>query len=427
MTGPSRDSSVTLASITDLRHRGNFEFTARRCDTAIALIGAGAFSVDKMKQIVRRPGGYDVIRQHAYFSSIHSEMLNNDVVKTKSIPIPSLLDLCCRACAELVVRVSKDYELCDQHPPGDGSKYDVLRLERRERDAVMHCLDRRQLLAEPSVYSRFFADPVAARLDKIRVASRDFVGLTQMNDDQGKPPKAQMHDPYAKPIEMDPIKIVYLTNPLFSRSSVNIDELTRKTWVKLLKKCIVSINRARPQLVVISGVIDESIRKVISKISETIPTVVHDGTTYVTFWKMGIQCIAISPLQSDDDLQFSWLKQQLEQVRLSKHPLFVFLACDPDDLSTLWLKKLAQSRSLCIFGVSNYSEMEESVLSFVRTSSVVYKANEMVDDQSIRSTDSNEDDSDSFVTKVISTCANGLHRISVDEEPDKWTVEFEAV
>jgi serine/threonine protein kinase len=390
-------------------------------------IGAGAFSVDEMRVLHRKPGGYDVIRQHPYFSSIHAELHENNVVKSKSVPIPSLLDLSFRACAEMVVRVSKDYELCDQHPPGDGSKYDVLRLERRERNAVMHCLDRRQLLSEPSVYSRFFADPVAARLDKIRVASRDFVGLTQMNDDQGKPPKAQMHDPYAKPIDTDPVKVVFLSNPLFSPCSVSVGEEARKAWIKLLKKCIVSINRTRPQLVVVSGMIDEPIRKVISKISETIPTVVHDGSTYFSFWKMGIQCIAISPSQADSESQFAWLKQHLEQVRLSKHPLFVFLASDPNDLPPFWLKKLAQSRSLCIFGVSKYAEMEKSLLSAVHTSSVVYKANEMVDDRSIRSTDSDEDDKDSFVTKVISTCANGLHRILVDEEPDKWSIEFEII
>lgn len=390
-------------------------------------IGAGSYMVDKVKRIHCHPGGYDTVRQHSYFSSIHAEFQSDHLVKSKSIPIPSLLDFCFRSCAEMVVRVAKDYELCDHHPPGDGSKYDVLRLERRERDAVMHCLDRRQLLSEPSIYSRFFADPVAARLDKVRVVSCDFVGLTQMNDDQGKPPKAQMHDPYAKPIEMDLITIVNLTNPLFSPSSINVDEVTRKNWIKLLKKSIVGINRTRPHLVVVSGMIDESIRKVVGKISETIPTVIHDGSSYFTFWRMGVQCIAISPSQVNKELQFSWLKQQLEQVRLSKHPFFVFLASDPDDLSPFWQKKLAQSRCLCILGVPKYAAIEGSILTAVHTSTVVYSANEMVDDQSIRSTDSDEDDKDCFVTKVISTCASGLHKITVDEEPDKWTIDFEVI
>jgi 3-phosphoinositide dependent protein kinase-1 len=391
-------------------------------------IGAGAFKVDRIRGRVMRceDGGYNVIRQHPYFKTVHAEIQNSsrEKVKSKTVPIPSLQDLCYRACAEMVYRDSKDYEICDQHPPGDGSKHDLLRLEARERAAVMHCLDRRRLLSDPRVYGRFYKDVVAARLDKIRLPSRDFVGLTQMNDDQGKPPKAQMHDQYAKPIDNDPIKIVHLTNPYFSPSDAAIDENTRKGWIKQLKKCIVSINRNRPKLVVVTGEIDDVARKIISKISETIPTVIHDGTSFFTFWRMGVQCIALSTAKEQSDIQVSWLKQQLEQVRLSKYPLFVFVATDPSELPPFVLKKLAHGRTLCIFGITKWNPARPSSMSDF---TVMYQANEMVDDASIRSTDSTEDDKDNFTTKVKATSCSGLYWITVDEEPDMWTADFEAI
>ena len=391
-------------------------------------IGAGAYKVDRIRGRVMQceDGGYNIIRQHPYFEAVHTEIqnYNHDKIKSKNVPIPSLQDMCYRACAEMAYRDSKDYELCDQHPPGDGSKHDLLRLEARERAAIMHCLDRRRLLSDPRLYGRFFKDVVAARLDKIRLPSRDFVGLTQMNDDQGKPPKAQMHDQYAKPIEMDPIKIVQLTNPYFCPTAAAADESTRKVWIKQLKKCIVSINRTRPQLVVVTGEIDDVARKIISKISETIPTVIHDGTSFFTFWKMGVQCIALSTAQEQHDTQLHWLKQQLEQVRLAKYPLFVFVASDPNEIPVFVQKKLAQGRTLCILG---FTKWIGSQLAEMSNSSVIYLANEIVDDVSIRSTDSAEDDKDDFTTKLKATSASGLHWITIDEEPDKWTVDFEAI
>ena len=391
-------------------------------------IGAGSYTIDRTRGRVMKceDGGYNVIRQHPYFQAIHSEVkgYQHDKIKSKTVPIPSLQDLCYRACAEMAYRDSKDYELCDQHPPGDGSKHDLLRLEPRERAAVMHCLDRRRLLSDPRLYGRFFGDNVAARLNKVRLPSRDFVGLTQMNDDQGKPPKAQMHDQYAKPIEMDPIKIVYLTNPYFTSTAAAADEDTRKAWIKYLKKCIVMINRNRPQLVVVCGEIDAVARKIIGKISETIPTVLHDGKSFFTFWKMGVQCIALSTAQEQYDIQLQWLKQQLEQVRLSKYPLYVFVATDPRDIPSFVMKKLAQGRTLCVFGLMKWDLSQPKK---EEESTITYYANEVVDDVSVRSTDSAEDDKDNFTTKVKATSASGLYWITVDDEPDMWAADFEAI
>lgn len=386
-------------------------------------MAADAFVVEH--NAVRRGSGYEAIRKHPFFDAVHRELHDTSTVpKSKALPIPTLSDLCIRAVAEMAFRDSMNIELAERHPPGDLSKHDLLRLGQRERAAVMHCLDRRRLLAEPRLYARFFADVAAARLDKIRADTRDVVGLTQMNDDQGKPPKAQMHDPYAKPMEMDPIKIVHLTNPSFGTvcDTPEIDEATRKKWAKLLKKCVANINRSRPTLVVVAGLIDASARKILARISDTIPTVVHDGSACFTFWKSGVQCIALKSAAIHDNYQISWLREQLEQVRMSKHPLYIFVDSDPSKLPLAVLKKLARGRALCIFGL-----LPSADAAAFFESTVEYEANESVDDASIRSTDSEDDDTDNFTTRLIATCANGLQWITVDEEPDKWTAEFERI
>jgi len=401
-------------------------------------LGADAFQVSKDGKSMERKrfDGYDILRQHPYFAAVHSELsattATGPVRRSKALPIPTLSDICIRAVAEMAYRDSLDMELCDRHPPGDGSRHDLLRMKPRERAAVLHCLDRRRLLAEPRLYARFFPDSISARLDKVRPNTHSFVGLEQMNDDQGKPPKAKMHDQYAKPIEMDPIQIVHLTNPLFS-ATADVAEATRKTWTKLLKKCVANINRSRPKLVVVAGRVEAAERKILARISETIPVVVHDGSTFFTFWMSGVQCIALqSPRTDNSNAQIDWLCEQLEQVRMSKHPLYVFVDADPRTLPQSVLKRLARGRTLCLFGNLS-SSMEDNSASW--ESKIAYKANELVkesddddEEMSIRSADSEEDDEkDSFTMKVCATSKNGLRWITVEEEPDMWSSDFKAI
>lgn len=364
----------------------------------------------------KRSDGYDVIRNHAYFDKCREP----GYVKAET-PIPSLRDLCIRATADMAIQDSLDLDVCDQHPPGDGSKHDLARLSPRDRDCVLHVLDRRKLLRDPRLYSRFFANATIGRLDKARPLTRDFVGLTQMNDDQGKPPKAMMHDQYAEPIEADPIQIVYVSNPLLVKEvNESCDEATRKSYTKLLKKCIANINRSRPKLVVVSGFIDDKIRKILARVSESIPVVVHNGSAFFTFWFTGVQCIAVrSSETTEDSSQMVWLREQLEQVRMSKHPLFLFSDQDPRDLPAILLKRLARGRALSLMGVSkDETDYDEEI---------PYGANETVDDASVKSTDSVEDDKDEFTMKVQCTQENGLRWIAVDEEPDNWDATFKAI
>jgi ribosomal protein L30E len=299
----------------------------------------------------------------------------------------------------------------------------MTRLSPRDQACVLHVLDRRKMLREHRVYARFFKDAVASRLDKVRPLTRDFVGLTQMNDDQGKAPNAKMNDPYATPIPTDPIQFVCVTNPLLVKKiNEQCDEVTRKKYTKLFKKCIANINRSRPKMVVVAGFVDEQCRKLLARISESIPVVVHDGSAFFTFWMMGVQCIAVqSSNVSEESAQMAWLREHLEQVRMSKHPFFIFCNTDPRDLPAVLLKRLTRGRALCLMGVSKDATSFDAEVS--------YTCNEATDDDdaSIRSDNSEEDDRDSFTMKMQGTQENGLRWITIDEEPDKWDIEFKPV
>jgi hypothetical protein len=134
-------------------------------------LGAGCFQIsgNLKRTIVKREGGYDIIRKHPYFSERSEfEVPARDPNYKDQTPLPSLRDLCIRACAELVRLDSLDLDLCDKHPPGDGSSHDMLRLDARDRKCVMHHLERRKLLKEPTIFRRFFDSLVSYRLDKIR-------------------------------------------------------------------------------------------------------------------------------------------------------------------------------------------------------------------------------------------------------------------
>jgi 3-phosphoinositide dependent protein kinase-1 len=384
-------------------------------------LGADAFALVVVEGTTRRmekkrPDGYDVIRNHAYFAQCRADPL----IKEKT-PVPSLRDLCIRATADLALKDSLDLDVCDAHPPGDGSRHDMTRLSPRDKACVMHVLDRRKLLRDARLYARFFTDPTEDRLDRVRPDTRDFIGWTQMNDDQGKPAKAMMNDPYATPIEADPIQIVYVTNPLLcAEFDKACDEETRKKYTKLFKKCIANINRNRPKMVVVSGCVNDKLRKVLARVSESIPVVVHDGSAFFTFWLTGVQCIAVkSSAVSEDSEQIAWLREQMEQVRMSKHPLFVFSDGDPRDLPVPLLKRLARGRTLSLMGVCN----DESLVD----TKIAYAANEIIDDASVRSTDSVEDEKDEFTMKVQTTRENGLRWITVGETPDDWGSEFKPI
>jgi hypothetical protein len=149
---------------------------------------------------------------------------------------------------------------------------------------------------------------------------------------------------------------------------------------------------------------------------------VHDGSAFFTFWMTGVQCIAVqSSNVSEESAQMSWLREHLEQVRMSKHPFFIFCDTDPRDLPAVLLKRLTRGRALCLMGVSKDATSFDAEVS--------YTCNEATDndDASIRSDNSEEDDRDSFTMKMQGTQENGLRWITIDDEPDKWDTEFKPV
>jgi 3-phosphoinositide dependent protein kinase-1 len=370
------------------------------------------------------PGGYDCIREHAYFAEYHHA---DDTVKAQT-PIPTLRDLCVRSVAELAHRDAHHLDISDRHPPGDGSSHDMLRLSSRDRDMVLHVLDRQQRLRDPRVYARFFADPLMAPLNRIRPATRDVTGWTQMNDDQGKAPHAlQNPDPHATPVPIDPIRLVYISNPLFGSQIWDgaMDDDERKLFLKQLKRCVATINRQRPKLVIVTGTIDAKCRKVLARIRDSIPILLNDGTAFCSFWILGVQCLALctnpDKVQPDSD-QIVWLREQLEQSRMSKHPVFGFTDRNPRTLPLRVTKRLARGRTLALIGPCQDHELGGSY-----TDTVTYDANETVDDCSIKSNESQEDDGDGFTMKVEASSENGLRWIVVDPEPDSWHTSFEPV
>jgi serine/threonine protein kinase len=368
------------------------------------------------------PKGYEVLRGHPYFAPIHEkpEVLDRT-------PVPSLRDLCFRVVAELAHEDALDVELCDKYPPGDGSSHDMTRLSPRDRDAVLHVLYRQQRFRDhPRLYDRFFTDPIQSRLmGRIRPVTREVLGLTQMNDDHGKAPQAQMNDPHEKPVAVGDTVFAYIANPVFSGRDV--DETTRKLWRKALKRAIATINRQRPKFVVVSGSkIEHSEQKLLARISDSIPVICHDGSAFFTFWFRGVQCLALSQQagMAESSPQIAWVREQLELVRLSKHPLFVFTDKNPKDLPQRMQKRLARGRTLALFGLG-----EDTAQSFVRYDANEEVANDEADGtMSLKSNDSEEDeDRDTFTMKMEGHAEFGIHWVTIEPEPDQWSTRFEAI
>jgi len=389
-------------------------------------LGSDAFKIkfsDETKKrgkryIAKKDGGYDDIRRHAFFQGVHAI-----IDKTETV-IPSLRDLCVRSLATSAYKESQDIDLCDNHPPGDGSRHDLTRLHDRDRDAVMHVLDRRKLLRDSRLYARFYKDEIAGRLNKVRVRTHDFVGQTRMNDDQAKAPNATMNDPHAKPIKMDDIEFVLISSPLFTEEkNRNCDESTRKAWTKLLKRAVATINRQRPKIVIAAGYFDDKSRKLLARINDSIPVAMHDCSSFFTLWMSGVQCLVLQSAElAENSEEVEWLREELEQCRMSKHPLFCVSDCDPRDLPVRIQKRLARGRVLCTAGPSKDTPF---------SCSIDYSANEHVpvgDDLSIQSDSSTEDtERDNFTMMLEGSSESGLRRFRIGETPDDWSSWYDVI
>jgi len=248
------------------------------------------------------------------------------------------------------------------------------------------------MLADPRLYGRF-------QQPTIQKATRDVVGLTQMNDDEGKPPKP--HDPHSTFKTFEPIRIAVIHNPLLSGTTPIDDEAQVKIDRKLLKRSIAHVNRTRPQLAVaiVSATtnLDERIRKLLQKIS--VPSIMHDHTLpSFTFWKSGVQCIAIS---DNDGAGDPWLNEQLEQVQMSRHHLF----CFGDIAKSATQQVLVRGRACAIVGTQPGHE-----------TSVCCQVEAVVCE---------DDDADAdWTTALYNSSTASVRLLTVLEEPDQWKEEL---
>lgn len=396
-------------------------------------IGSNVYQVNRTKRIMEETivGGYDCLREHSYLQDFHEQPLE---IKIKN-PIPSLRDLAIRACVEMAKWDSQDYKIMEDHPPGDGSHHDLLRLSLRDRYCVMHLCDKLQLFKvagdsvgqQPSLYSRFYKDIVQCRIFskyKERLGTHDFCGLTQMNDGHGRTPASLNEDPYATPIKVEPVKIAVLSNPLFCSRSKDFDDDTRKRHKKDLKSNIAAINRARPKIVIVNGAVDDS-KKILARISDSIPVVVNEGKgDFYSAWYWAVQCITISSIneqvKSNRTPQMVWLREQLEAARMSKHVLFVFVDGDPRDLPKFVQKRIARGRASALIGHCRESDGP----SFTTRLKYDHKTdgNACVgteDDFSIRSTGSDDEDMDDHVTEIMGSRENAIRWITIQED-NEW-------
>ena len=450
-------------------------------------------------KIIEHGKGYDIIRQHPFFAKHESTLVaetNSNLSShsdPKSIPqpIPSLRDLALRAAAHFIDESSLNVDLEDIHPPGDNSTYDALRLKPSDRARVMHLLDRLHLLKEPRIYRRFFVSKQDARLGRVRPQSRDVIGLTQMNDKMGQFPgsgEEEKHPDQRVPTnllsENTKICIHHITNPLFSkavngRCSSSDNEIERKRYIKQLKESIRLVNRVRPKVVIACGYFDDSCRKLLSKVNETVPVILHDGTSFFNFWVYGAHCLAVrvqdflgDGLENslevtgtvdnncDDERRESrkeaiaWLRMELEQIKTARSHGYIFVDGDPRDIPPEWIAKMGKSHVLgvlgscsedsmgsngCLVDTVEQTESAEQAATFEMVFVVANQTNqnEVItgqekderDDDEI-STSSSESgnggsppDANEHVMRIVGRSENGVRCITVEEEQFLWKAE----
>jgi serine/threonine protein kinase len=115
---------------------------------------------------------FDEIKNHPYFSAYPSLP---DLPKKPAETVPTLRDLAIRAVAEQAIVSSLDPDATD---PGTGGPDDMMRMNKIDRERVMHFLDRLQKLQEPRVLRRFYSSTMEAKMSRVRPLTRDFLGLT---------------------------------------------------------------------------------------------------------------------------------------------------------------------------------------------------------------------------------------------------------
>jgi serine/threonine protein kinase len=330
-------------------------------------LGSDCFEYDKEKEgsfkMINKANGYKTIREHPYFVDLSSTPIDAEETRV----FPSLRDLCLRAVSQLVENDSTNLNIDKEHPQGGGSSHDMLRLNKADRGCVMELLEKLRVLSNPRVYRRFFETKREARLTKVRQNTRDYIGLTQMKDKQYQFPVLSSNDNVdterSDVLEtVFPILFMHITNPLFVKKiNISCTDEERQAHIAELKKKLKVVNVTRPKLVVASGYLDDECRKLLGKVSESIPVVLNDGEAFYSFWSCGghglvlraADFIGTDSHNARKCEQIEWLKEELEQNEMTRHHAYAFVDCKPDQLPKWLLKKLAKGRVMCLFGLSD--------------------------------------------------------------------------
>jgi hypothetical protein len=294
----------------------------------------------------------------------------------------------------------------------------------------------------------------------------DVIGLTQKNDNMGHFPGMGEEDPHpdqritaATPETR--IRIHHITNPLFSKSvneecSKPENEAQRKEYIKQLKESIRLVNRLRPRAVVACGYFDEPCRKLLSKINENLPVILHDGSAYFNFWVYGAHCLAVrlsdfvenentdatadtAHKSSDKEKALAWLRMELEQIKTARGHGYIFVDGDPREIPSEWIAKLGKNHVLGLLGLVNplddvnamiHEQMifeEKYVVADHQQQQPTDEAEkkEDADDMSCSSSDSDANaPPDEHVMHIVGRLDNGVRCITVQEEELVWDDEI---
>jgi hypothetical protein len=113
----------------------------------------------------------------------------------------------------------------------------------------------------------------------------------------------------------------------------------------------------------------------------------------------------------------AWLKQELEQSKMTRHHQFAFVDCDPISLPRWFLRFLAKGRVLCLFGITSGNAYEEVV---------IVEQNEDAengsDEESISSLGSGIKEDEPFRMKIVGRGDSSLKCVNL-EEYGAWNFE----
>jgi hypothetical protein len=199
------------------------------------------------------------------------------------------------------------------------------------------------------------------------------------------------------------------------------------------------------------GYFDDACRKLLSKINETIPVILNDGSSYFNFWIYGAHCLAM-PVKylkgkNSDELDvtrkrdaLAWFRMELEQIKTARSHGYVFLDGDARDISQEWMSYIGKRHVLGLIGThkvpfvsggvdASHELRFDTQFSVAKLQTNVTDGNanmdvqENEDDSSISSSDSGKSD-DKHVMHIVGRLENGVRCITIGEEDLVWNGEI---